>query len=253
MSDFKKVSVIGLGYIGLPTAAILASKGIEVIGVDIDQHTVNTVNNGEIHIVEPGLAEVVKDVVANGKLRASVTPEEAQAFLIAVPTPFKGEKHEPDLSFIESAVKAIGPVLRAGNIVILESTSPVGATQLMAEWLSNERPDLTFPQSAGAASDIRIAHCPERVLPGLVMRELVSNDRIIGGMTERCSALAIGLYQSFVLGMYLGFRAASSRAALTENSFRDVNIAFANELSIISDRLDVNVWELISLSNRHPE
>ncbi|KKB08891.1 UDP-N-acetyl-D-mannosamine dehydrogenase [Devosia chinhatensis] len=251
---FKRISVIGLGYIGLPTAAMFASRKIEVIGVDVDQRAVDTINRGEVHIVEPALDMVVRAAVKEGYLRAGTTPEPAEAFLIAVPTPFKGEHHEPDLSFIEAACRSIAPVLKKGDLVILESTSPVGATETMSNWLASARPDLSFPQTEGEQSDIRIAHCPERVLPGKVMQELITNDRIIGGMTNRCSALAAALYKTFVTGECLiasGPRVAEM-AKLTENSFRDVNIAFANELSVICDKLNMNVWELIALANRHP-
>lgn len=251
--EFKRISVVGLGYIGLPTAAVFASRGIEVIGVDVNQKAVDTINRGEIHIVEPDLDIVVKSVVSTGKLRATTTPEPAQAFLIAVPTPFKGEHHEPDLSYIEKAAKAVAPVLEKGNLVILESTSPVGATEQMAAWLAEARPDLTFPQQAGDNADIKVAHCPERVLPGHVLRELVANDRVIGGMTPSCSAAAVALYKTFVMGECVVTNARTAEMAkLTENSFRDVNIAFANELSIICDKLKINVWELIKLANRHP-
>ncbi len=261
--QFNTISVIGLGYIGLPTAAVFASRKINVIGVDVNQHAVDTINRGEIHIVEPDLDMVVHAAVTEGYLRATTTPEAADAFLIAVPTPFTespvgaspaGDKTpNPDLSYIEAASKAIAPVLKPGNLVILESTSPVGATEQMAEWLAEARPDLTFPQSHGEASDIRIAHCPERVLPGYVLRELVQNDRVVGGMTPKCSAQACALYKTFVEGECVVTNARTAEMAkLTENSFRDVNIAFANELSIICDKLDINVWELIGLSNRHP-
>lgn len=252
--QFKKISVIGLGYIGLPTAALFASRKIEVVGVDVNESVVNTINRGEIHIVEPDLDMVVHATVREGYLRATTTPEPADAFLIAVPTPFKGDNHEADLSYIEAASNAIADVLAEGNLVILESTSPVGATEAMARWLAEARPDLSFPQDAGEVSDIRVAHCPERVLPGKVMQELISNDRVIGGLTPRCSLLASELYKSFVTGscvMASGPRVAEL-AKLTENSFRDVNIAFANELSVISDELDIDVWELIALANRHP-
>uniref|UniRef100_UPI0035A14F2F UDP-N-acetyl-D-mannosamine dehydrogenase n=1 Tax=Glaesserella sp. TaxID=2094731 RepID=UPI0035A14F2F len=253
MEKFNRISVIGLGYIGLPTAAAFALHGVNVIGVDVNQHTVDTINQGKIHIVEPELEVAVHLSVTNGRLIATLTPEPAEAFLIAVPTPFKGDNYEPDLSYIEAASRAIAPVLKKGNLVILESTSPVGATEQMAEWLAHIRPDLTFPQQAGEDSDIRIAHCPERVLPGQVMRELVENDRIIGGMTDKCAEQAVRLYKTFVKGDCI---VTNSRTAemckLTENAFRDVNIAFANELSIICDRLGINVWELISLANRHP-
>lgn len=256
MSDapFKRISVIGLGYIGLPTAAMFASRKIEVIGVDVNQHAVDTINRGEVHIVEPDLDLVVRAVVKEGYLRAATAPEPAEAFLIAVPTPFKGGDHEPDLAFIEAAARAIAPVLETGNIVILESTSPVGATEAMADWLAEARPDLSFPQTAGEASDIRVAHCPERVLPGKVMQELITNDRVIGGITMRCSDAAVRLYSAFVTGACVV--ASSPRVAemakLTENSFRDVNIAFANELSLICDKLGMDPWELIRLANRHP-
>lgn len=250
---FEKISVIGLGYIGLPTAAMFAAREIKVIGVDVNQTTIDTINRGEIHIVEPDLDMIVRAAVTEGYLRATATPEPAQAFLVAVPTPFIGRNHEPDLSYIQSAASAIAPVLEAGNLVILESTSPVGATEKMADWLAAARPDLTFPQNHGAASDIRIAHCPERVLPGHVMRELVSNDRVIGGMTEACSEAAIALYKTFVTGNCVVTNTRTAEMAkLTENSFRDVNIAFANELSMICDDLGINVRELIKLTNRHP-
>ncbi len=252
--QFNKISVVGLGYIGLPTAAMFASRKVQVIGVDVNQTAVDTINRGEIHIVEPDLDMVVHAAVHEGYLRASTAPEPAEAFLIAVPTPFKGADHEPDLSYIEAASKAIAPALQTGNVVILESTSPVGATEAMAEWLASAGPDLSFPQDAGEESDIRIAHCPERVLPGKVMQELITNDRVIGGMTPRCSSVAAALYKIFVTGECVtasGPRVAEM-AKLTENSFRDVNIAFANELSVICDTLGIDIWELIALANRHP-
>lgn len=249
---FKTISVIGLGYIGLPTAAVFASRKINVIGVDVNLKAVDTINRGEIHIVEPDLDMVVHAAVTEGYLRATATPEPADAFLIAVPTPFKGN-HEPDLSYIYSASKAIAPVLKKGDLVILESTSPVGATEQMSAWLAEARPDLSFPQTHGEDSDIRVAHCPERVLPGHVLRELVQNDRVIGGMTPKCSSAAVNLYKTFVEGECVITNARTAEMCkLTENSFRDVNIAFANELSIICDKLDINVWELIRLANRHP-
>lgn len=253
-TETRTISIVGLGYIGLPTAAMFASRKFRVIGLDVNQKAVDTINRGEIHIVEPDLDMVVHAAVSQGYLRATTKAEPAEAFLIAVPTPFKGDNHEPDLGYIESACKAIAPVLQAGNLVVLESTSPVGATEAMAGWLAAARPDLTFPQHAGEMSDIRIAHCPERVLPGKVMQELITNDRVVGGMTQRCSKQAVELYKSFVSGECI--IATSPRVAemakLTENSFRDVNIAFANELSIICDKLGIDVWELIRLANRHP-
>lgn len=249
---FNTISIIGLGYIGLPTAAVFASRKIKVIGVDVNERAVQTINQGQIHIVEPELDIVVHAAVTQGYLRATTRAEPADAFLIAVPTPFKGD-HEPDLSYIESASKSIAPVLKKGDLVILESTSPVGATEQMAEWLAAARPDLSFPQQAGEASDIRVAHCPERVLPGQVIRELVENDRVIGGMTPKCSEAAAALYKIFVQGECVITNARTAEMCkLTENSFRDVNIAFANELSMICDKLDINVWELIKLANRHP-
>ncbi|HBM89321.1 MAG TPA: UDP-N-acetyl-D-mannosamine dehydrogenase [Rhodobiaceae bacterium] len=252
-TNIKTISVIGLGYIGLPTAAMFASRKVKVVGVDVNLAAVEKINRGEIHIIEPDLDIVVQSVVAAGYLRATTKAEPADVFLVAVPTPFKGEEHKPDLSYIQAACKNIAPVLEPGNLIVLESTSPVGATEKMADWLAAERPDLTFPQTDGEASDIRIAHCPERVLPGKVMQELVSNDRVIGGMTPRCSEIAAALYKSFVRGDCVITNARTAEMAkLTENSFRDVNIAFANELSIVCEKLDINVWELISLSNRHP-
>lgn len=249
---FEKISVIGLGYIGLPTAAVIASRGIEVIGVDVSENAVKTINEGKVHIVEPDLDMVVQAAVNVGKLRATLIPEAADAFMIAVPTPFMDD-HKPDLSYIKSASEAIAPALEKGNIVILESTSPVGATEQMSKWLAAARPDLSFPQDAGDAADIKIAHCPERVLPGKVLEELVSNDRIIGGMTDACSVRAIELYKTFVRGDCITTNSRTAEMAkLTENSFRDVNIAFANELSIICDKLNISVWELIRLANRHP-
>lgn len=248
----KIISVIGLGYIGLPTAALFASLQNSVIGVDINQHAVDTINKGEIHIIEPDLDIVVHAAVSQGFLRATMTPEPADAFLIAVPTPFKGD-HEPDLSYIEAAAKSIAPVLKKGDLIILESTSPVGTTEKLTEWLAAARTDLSFPQNGNASSDIRVAYCPERVLPGHVMHELIENDRVIGGMTAACSAAAAELYQIFVQGecVITSVRTAEM-CKLSENAFRDVNIAFANELSLICEKFDINVWELIRLANRHP-
>lgn len=256
--SFNTISILGLGYIGLPTAAMFASKGKKVIGVDVNQDTVDTINAGKIPIVEPGLDVMVKKVVDQGFLKAVISPEPADAFLIAVPTPFLPIKAEdlipePDLSFIKAAAKSVAKVLNKGDLVIVESTSPVGATEQMAAWLEEERPDLSFPQTHGEGSDIRIAYCPERVLPGHVIRELVDNDRVIGGMTKKCSAAAIELYKIFVSGDCVVTNARTAEMAkLTENASRDVSIAFANELSIICDKADIDVWELIGLANRHP-
>jgi UDP-N-acetyl-D-mannosaminuronic acid dehydrogenase len=256
--SFETISVIGLGYIGLPTAAMFASRKKKVIGVDVNQHAVDTINKGQIHIIEPDLDMIVHAAVTEGYLKATIIPEAADAFLIAVPTPFLPIDNEsdipaPDLKYIESAAKAIAVVIKKGDLVILESTSPVGATEKMAEWLAEARTDLTFPQTHGEMSDIRVAHCPERVLPGHVVRELVENDRVIGGMTAKCSEAAVELYKTFVKGDCVITNARTAEMAkLTENSCRDVQIAFANELSIICDKLDIDVWELISLANRHP-
>lgn len=263
--SFNTISVVGLGYIGLPTAAMFASRKIKVIGVDVNQHAVDTINRGGIHIVEPDLDMIVHAAVTEGYLKATTTPEPADAFLIAVPTPFKSALNkesdsaipEPDLSYIKKASEAIAPVLKKGDLVILESTSPVGATEQMAVWLAAARPDLTFPGPESSYTDtnidVNIAHCPERVLPGHVVRELVENDRVIGGITAKCSARSVELYKTFVQGECVITNARTAEMAkLTENSCRDVQIAFANELSIICDKLDIDVWELISLANRHP-
>ena len=249
-----KVSVIGLGYIGLPTAAVLASCGVEVIGVDVNSHTVDTINQGKIHIVEPDLDMLVKAAVQTGNLLTTIQPEKADAFMVAVPTPIN-EDHEPDLSYVETAAKVIAPVLEKGNMVILESTSPVGTTEKMMGWMREIRPDLIFPVFGedGTVADIAVAHCPERVLPGHVVRELVENDRIIGGVTTQCAERTRGLYKIFVKGDCLVTDCRIAELCkLVENSFRDVNIAFANELSLICDKLEINVWEIIKLANRHP-
>ena len=249
--SFETISVIGLGYIGLPTAAVFASKGKKVVGVDINARAVETINRGAIHIVEPDLDQVVHAAVTRGDLRATTQPEAADAFLIAVPTPFKDE-HQPDLRFVKAAAESIAPVLKKGDLVILESTSPVGSTELMADWLAAARPDLRFPQHGGTP-DIFVAYCPERVLPGQVMVELINNDRVIGGMTPACSARASELYRLFLKGECVETNARTAEMCkLTENSFRDVNIAFANELSLICADQGINVWELIALANRHP-
>ena len=248
------VSVIGLGYIGLPTAAVLASNGIKVIGVDVNQNAVDSVNQGKTYIIEPELDILVQTTVQSGFLKATVKPAKASVFMIAVPTPFIGD-HEPDLSYIESAVKAIAPVLEEGNLVILESTSPVGTTELMIDWMKEERPDLSFPKFGNNDSqyDIAVAHCPERVLPGHVIHELINNDRIIGGVTTQCGERARDLYDLFVEADCLITDCRTAELSkLVENSFRDVNIAFANELSLICDKMDINVWEMIKLANHHP-
>ncbi|NAT77936.1 UDP-N-acetyl-D-mannosamine dehydrogenase [Dickeya dadantii] len=251
--SFNRICVLGLGYIGLPTATLLASRQQSVFGVDVNPHVVESINRGHTHIAEPGLAQAVQAVVAQGYLQAGSRPVSAQAFLIAVPTPLKAD-HQPDVSFVEAAALSLAPVLKPGDLVILESTSPVGTTEQVARWLAQARPDLSFPQQAGEASDIRIAYCPERVLPGRIMEELLRQDRVIGGMTPRCSARASELYRLFLLDGECAM--TDSRTAemckLTENSFRDVNIAFANELSLICAEQQIDVWALIRLANRHP-
>ncbi|MBY6063735.1 UDP-N-acetyl-D-mannosamine dehydrogenase [Pseudidiomarina sediminum] len=248
----QTVSVIGLGYIGLPTAAVLAKNGVNVIGVDVNASAVATINAGDIHIVEPGLADVVKRAVHDGLLRAVTSPEPADAYVITVPTPFTAD-YDADLSYIKAAAQALAPHLSAGNLIILESTSPVGTTEQLADWLAEARPDLSFPKTHGDDADIQLAYCPERVLPGQVMHELVQNDRVIGGLSAKANAQATALYNTFLKGDCLLTNARTAEMAkLTENSFRDVNIAFANELSLICDHLSINVWELIRLANHHP-
>jgi UDP-N-acetyl-D-mannosaminuronic acid dehydrogenase len=255
MSKIKqKIVVMGLGYIGLPTASMLATKGHQVLGVDINEAAVKTINAGKIHIVEPDLDILVRSAVNSGNLKASLLPEEADTFILAVPTPFKnGSSNEkiPDISFVEAATRAIAPFLQPGNLVILESTSPVGTTERIRDIISELRPDL-LPK-APSPSPVFIAHCPERVLPGQILRELVDNDRIIGGINRASAEKAQELYKSFCSGnIFLTDAKTAEMAKLTENSFRDMNIAFANELSLICDRLGINVWELIELANKHP-
>ncbi len=247
----ESVGVIGLGYIGLPTSAILASNGVSVVGVDVSQSTVDAVNRGDVPFVEPDLAAYVRGAVSHGKLRATTSPEPAEAFVIAVPTPLTGD-NEPDLSFIESAAAALAPVLTGGELVILESTVPPGATRKFAEWILAARPDLSLDGADGKPA-IHVAHCPERVLPGRVMIELVTNDRIVGGLTPEAAARAKSLYEIFCQGSILLTDAVTAEMTkLVENSFRDVNIAFANELSLVADDLGIDVWELIELANHHP-
>jgi UDP-N-acetyl-D-mannosaminuronic acid dehydrogenase len=250
-SGFKRVSVIGLGYVGLPTAAVIANRGVQVIGVDANPTTVERINRGETHIVEPDLDILVRSATATGNLRAVGTPEPADAFIVAVPTPF-GPNHEPDLSYIERAVKSLAPVLAKGNLVILESTSPVGTTERLAGWLAAARPDLGFP-GHGERIDVHVAYSPERVLPGRVLIELVDNDRVIGGLTDICGQHAKALYSLFVQGTcFLTTARTAELVKLAENAYRDLNIAFANELSLVCEKVDVDVWEAIELANRHP-
>ncbi|MBB5355400.1 UDP-N-acetyl-D-mannosaminuronic acid dehydrogenase [Anoxybacillus mongoliensis] len=246
----QKVCVIGLGYIGLPTAALLANRGFEVHGVDINQKAVEMINSGKIHIYEPDLDKMVHNAVINGSLKASALPEKADIFIIAVPTPFK-ENYKPDLTYVEQATRSISPYLEPGNIVILESTSPVGTTEKVVEWILAERQDLSIDENR--ESRIFVSHCPERVLPGKILKELIENDRIIGGINEESTKRTVEFYKNFVKGKILETNARTAELSkLTENAFRDVNIAFANELSMICDELNIDVWELINLANHHP-
>lgn len=242
-SKIEKVCIVGLGYIGLPTAALLANNGYNVHGVDVKENVVNTINKGEIHIVEPELDKYVKTAVNNGNLKASLQAQEADVFIIAVPTPFH-EGFKPNIDFVLDAAKKIAPYVKDGNIVILESTSPVSTTEKVAEVLGNNGVDI---------SKIYVAYCPERVLPGKIMKELVENDRIVGGINEQSTKAVVSFYKTFVKGEVLATNARTAEMCkLTENSYRDVNIAFANELSMICDKADINVWELINLANHHP-
>ena len=292
-ASIKTVSIVGLGYIGLPTAALLASKQLNVIGVDVSKDVVATISCGEIHIVEPDLDLIVKQTVADGYLKATLMPESADVFVITVPTPFEKDSHQPDLTYVHSAVKSIAPVLEKNNLILLESTSPVGTTEQLSKWLAELRPDLSFPDNISSKSklsveseelgeterragmytqvhdgastvsttlftstvefDVNIAYCPERVLPGHILRELVANDRVIGGLSELCSNRAKDFYNLFVEGECITTNSRTAEMVkLTENSFRDVNIAFANELSMICDKQDIDVWQLVQLANRHP-
>jgi UDP-N-acetyl-D-mannosaminuronic acid dehydrogenase len=240
----QKVVMIGLGYIGLPTAALIANNNIHVHGVDINPQVVETINAGKIHIVEPSLDQAVAKAVVKGFLKAATTPIQANTYLIVVPTPFKA-KNEPDISFVEAATKAIIPLLKENDLYIIESTSPIGTTEKMMRYIYSERPELQ--------DKLHIAYCPERVLPGNVMHELVHNDRVIGGVNEAATQKAIAFYKQFVKGELHPTNARTAEMCkLTENSSRDVQIAFANELSLICDRADINVWELIRLANKHP-
>lgn len=244
-NEMKKVCVVGLGYIGLPTASLLGTKGYQVLGVDVSQHVVDTINKGEIHIVEPDLDILVKSAVQSGNLTAALQPSEADVFVIAVPTPFTGNKI-PDLSYVEKATQSICAYVRPGNLVILESTSPVGTTdEVVAKILSD------YGHAVG--TDVFVAHCPERVLPGRILIELVENDRVVGGVNEISTQKAVEFYEEFVRGDVLATTAKTAEMVkLTENSFRDVNIAFANEISMIAEADNINTWEVIALANRHP-
>lgn len=251
MHEFQKVAVIGLGYIGLPTAALIASRGMKVVGVDTNPDIVKTVASGAIHIAEPDLDGLVQKVVSNGSLVATSEPEQADVFMIAVPTPIDSA-NRPDLTCVMAAVERIADLLAPGNLVILESTSPVGTTEKIAKKIVERRPDLNIGPINGGAS-ISVAYCPERVLPGRILTELVNNDRCIGGITTSCARRAQRFYKMFVRGACVATTArAAELVKLTENAYRDTNIAFANELSLICDRYEINVWEVIDLANRHP-
>jgi UDP-N-acetyl-D-mannosaminuronic acid dehydrogenase len=242
-TEVKSICIIGLGYIGLPTAALLANRGFNVLGVDVNENVVNTINQGEIHIVEPELDSFVKAAINSKKLKASLNPGFADVFILAVPTPFC-DNHSPNLDYVFSAAKSIAPYIRPGNLIILESTSPVGTTEKMAKFIAEEGVSL---------DEIYIAYCPERVLPGQVMKELIENDRVVGGINPTSTRLAIEFYKSFVSGEVLATNARTAELCkLTENSYRDTNIAFANELSMICDKVDINISELRMLANRHP-
>lgn len=246
------VCVLGLGYIGLPTAAVIARSGSRVLGVDVSEHVVDTINSGKIHIEEVDLDGLVQGVVSRGTLRASLQVEQADIFVIAVPTPF-GDQHVPDTSYVMEAATNIAAALKPGDSIILESTSPVGTTEKMRDLIAKLRPDLKIPGLTNDIPDVAIAYCPERVLPGKILEELTNNDRCIGGITPRCARKALGFYRRFVRGECVTTSArAAEMTKLVENSYRDVNIAFANELSIVADEMDLNVWEVISLANRHP-
>lgn len=239
-----KACFMGLGYIGLPTAIIAARHGIQVHGVDVNPKVVEKTNAGQLHIIEPGMQELLEEVVKNGHLKADVKPEISDAYFMVVPTPFKGD-HQPDTSYVEAATRAVLPLLKKGDLYVIESTSPVGTTEAMAEIIFAERPELK--------DEIYIAYCPERVLPGNVIYELVHNDRVIGGLNEESTDKAIAFYSQFVTGQLHRTNCRTAEMCkLTENSSRDVQIAFANELSFICDKAGINVWELINLANKHP-
>ncbi len=249
---FKRLSVIGLGYVGLPTAAIFASRGLDVLGVDTDGGVVDLINQGQVHLVEPDLDRLVSDAVAAGKLRAQTQPEPADAFIIAVPTPFTDDR-KPDLRHLHAAAESLSGVLKQGDLIVVESTVPVGATETLSRRLAERCPGLTFPHDAGRRADIRIAHSPERVLPGRVVEELTRNDRVIGGISPPCAERAAALYGLALEGRCLLTTAATAELVkLAENAYRDVNIAYANELWMVCDRLGIDVWEAVELANHHP-
>lgn len=248
----ESVCVLGLGYVGLSTAAVLAEHGVQVIGVDLDPKRVATVNAGTCPIDEPGLDLAVARAVKSGMLTAKDYPVAADAFIVAVPTPL-GKEHAPDLSHVHAAVRSLAPVLQPGNLVLLESTCPVGTTEAVCRWMAQERPEISFPHAAGEGSDIRVAYCPERVLPGRILEELATNHRVIGGVTPACASAAEELYRIFFQGSCsLTSAATAELVKLAENAYRDLNIAFANEISLVCDALEIDPWQVIDLANRHP-
>ncbi len=250
--EFEKICVIGLGYVGLPTAAVFASRGVQVTGVDTNPVAVETINQGKVHIVEPDLDIMVNGAVSAGKLKASGEPEPADAYIIAVPTPFT-DGNKPDLRYVEAAARSVAPVLQKGALVVIESTCPVGTTEKVCAWLADERSDLSFPHKAAEKADVQVSHSPERVLPGRVLLELVRNDRVVGGISPHCAERTKALYKIAVEGECLLTTAATAELVkLSENAYRDVNIAFANELSLIADKMGINVWEAVELANHHP-
>ncbi len=246
------VAVVGLGYIGLPTAVMLATRGIDVTGVDIDPRILNAVSDGEVPFAEPDLAAAMRGAVASGTLHTSCDVPHADAYIIAVPTPFNAD-HTADLSYVRTATEQVAERLRGGEIVVLESTSPPGTTEQVSSWIAERRPDLHLPHADEGLADVHVAHCPERVLPGRIMVEMVTNDRVVGGITNTCAERAASIYRIFCEGeICLTDAASAEMAKLVENAYRDVNIAFANELSYVSDELELDVWEVIRLANRHP-
>ena len=251
-NGIRRVCVIGLGYVGLPTAAVLASRGVEVIGVDVDSARVDAVNSGRSPFDEPGLDSLVADAVSSGTLTAQFKPAPADAFIVAVPTPTRPDR-SPDLTYVQTAVDSLGPVLSKGTLVLVESTCPVGTTEKVGASLASARPDLTFPHSSGEGSDIRVAYCAERILPGNALEELTANDRVIGGVSPACAAAAKRLYGVFVEGVcHITNVRTAELAKLAENAYRDVNVAFANEMSLVSRAFGIEPWELVALANRHP-
>lgn len=252
MPPIHKVNVVGLGYVGLPTAATFARVGLDVLGVDISEEVVRIINDGRIHISEHDLDQLVQEVVKAGRLRAATAPAAADAFVVAVPTPVNAD-NTPNMTLVESAVASIAPVLKKGDLVIIESTSTVGTTERAARQLAAARPDLSFPDTHPETADVLMAYCPERVLPGATLRELVQNARVLGGLDERSSNRALELYGHFVKGeMMVASARAAEMSKLTENAFRDVNIAFANELAMVCEALDIDVWSVIRSANLHP-